>query len=86
MDDFAQALMELGVESGVFAEELEKFARLASLKTIEQSAIEWAAVEHPELLLIYNRTKKKRIKKKYSNRIINAWAENLGGCNETMAE
>ena len=74
MDDFAQALIELGVESGAFAEELEKFLRLASLKTIEQSAFEWVAVEHPEWLLIYSRTKKKRTKKKYSDRIINAWA------------
>lgn len=79
MDDLAQTLMELGVESAAFAEELGKFARLASLKTIEEIAFEWAAVEHPEWLLIHNRTKKKRIKKKYSNRIINAWAENLGG-------
>lgn len=74
IEDLAQALMELGVESGAFAEKLEKFVRLASLKTIEEIAFEWASVDHPEWLLIYNRTKKKRIKKKYSDRIINAWA------------
>lgn len=43
----------------------------------EQRAFEWVAVEHPEWLLIYNRTKKKRIKKKYSKRIINAWTRGL---------
>ena len=63
MDDFAQALIELGVESGAFAEELEKFARLARLKTIEEIAFEWVAVEHPEWLLIYSRTKKKEQRK-----------------------
>lgn len=77
IDDLAQTLIELGVESGAFAEELEKFARLESLKTIEQSAFEWVAVEHPEWLLIYSRTKKKRTKKKYSDRIINAWTRGL---------
>lgn len=35
---------------------------------------ERAASERLEWLEAYNRTKKKRTKKKYSDRIINAWA------------
>lgn len=35
---------------------------------------ERAASERLEWLKAYNRTKKKRTKKKYSDRIINAWA------------
>ena len=71
IDDLAQALMELGVESGV-AEEAA--VQLATEKTIEMAAFEWAAVEHTTWLSAYSRTKKKRTKKKYRDRIINAWA------------
>ncbi len=65
------ALMEFGEESGVAAEAARQ---LASTKTIEMAAFEWAASERLEWLDAYNRTKKKRTKKKYSDRIINAWA------------
>ena len=71
IDDLAQALMELGVESGVAAETARQ---LASTRTIEMTAFEWAAVEHTTWLSAYSRTKKKRTKKKYSDRIMNAWA------------
>lgn len=74
IDDLAQALMELGVESGI-AEEAA--VQLASVKTIEMTAFEWAASERLEWLEVYNRTKKKRTKKKYSDRIINAWTRGL---------
>jgi hypothetical protein len=71
IDDLAQALMELGVESGIAAETARQ---LASTKTIEMAAFEWAAVEHTTWLSVYSRTKKKRTKKKHSDRIMNAWA------------
>lgn len=71
IDDLAQALMELGVESGVATEAARQ---LASTQTIEMTAFEWAAMEHTTWLSVYSRTKKKRTKKKYSDRIINAWA------------
>ena len=74
IDYLAQALMELGVESGVAAEAARQ---LASTKTIEMAAFEWAAVEHTTWLSAYSGTKKKRTKKKYSDRIINAWARGL---------
>lgn len=74
IEDLAQALMEFGVESGVAAEAARQ---LASTKTIELSAFEWAYVGHTTWLSAYHRTKKKRIKKKYSDRIMNAWAREV---------
>lgn len=71
IDDLAQALMELGVESGVAA---EAAMQLASTKTIEMAAFEWAAMEHTTWVSAFSRTKKKRTKKKYRDRIINDWA------------
>ena len=56
IDDFAQELIKLGVASGVTAEAARQ---LASTKTIEMAAFEWASRECQELLEQYNRTKKK---------------------------
>ena len=77
IDDLTQAITNLGVASGVYAEALAKFMSLADTKTIEMTAMEWAAVNRREWLAIYSRTKKKRTKKKYSDRIINAWASSF---------
>lgn len=79
IDDLTQAITNLGVASGVYAAALAKFMSLTDMKTIEMTAMEWAAVNCKKWLAIYSRTKKKRTKKKCSDRIINAWAMSLGG-------
>ena len=87
IDDLTQAITNLGVASGVYAEALVKFMSLADMKPITMTAMEWAAVNCKKWMAIYSRTKKKRTKKKYRDRIINAWASSFWEVpNETMAK
>lgn len=74
--DAARALAEaITSTSAALAENLPDISALLSL---EGRAMLWASNKHPEWLTIYNRTKKRRIRKKYRDRIMRAYEEVLG--------
>lgn len=56
----------------------ERLPDISALFSLETRAMLWASNKHPEWLTIYNRTKKRRIRKKYRDRIMRAYEEVLG--------
>ena len=55
----------------------ETWTDITAIFSLETRAMLWASNKHPEWLTIYNRTKKKRIRKKYHDRIMRAYEEAL---------
>lgn len=55
----------------------ESLPDISALFSLENRAMLWASNKHPEWLTIYNRTKKRRIRKKYRDRIMRAYEEAL---------
>lgn len=73
--DAARAIAEaITAAAAVLAETLPDITAIFSLET---RAMLWASNKHPEWLTIYNRTKKKRTRKKYHDRIMRAYEEAL---------
>lgn len=48
---------------------------LVDVLLVERLAIKWAETAHPEWVKILNRTKKRRTRKKYTDRILKAYKE-----------
>lgn len=73
--DAVRALAEaITSTAAALAESLPDISAPFSLET---RAMLWASNKHPEWLTIYNRTKKRRIRKKYRDRIMRAYEEAL---------
>lgn len=55
----------------------ERLPDITAMFSLEARAMLWASNKRPEWLTIYNRTKKRRTRKKYRDRIMRAYEEAL---------
>lgn len=73
--DAVRALAE--VITSAAAALAEGLPGISALFSLETRAMLWASIKHPEWMTIYNRTKKRRTRKKYRDRIMRAYEEAL---------
>lgn len=73
--DAVRALVEAITQTA--AALTESLPDISALFSLETRAMLWASNKHPEWVAIYNRTKKRRTRKKYLDRIMRAYEEAL---------
>lgn len=84
LNSLQEAVICAGKAAALFAKSIVELARSIGQHLAENRelmAYAWAMKNHPDWVKIHARTKKKRIRKKYHNRIMRAFREavNNGG-------